>query len=60
MIHRIFDKSIFEKEIMEITIMFRDEKKLALMPDEMEKVTILIDDKKLLSIESTRSMNKEK
>ncbi len=60
MAHRIFDKSIFEKEIMEVTIMFRDEKKLALMPDEMEKVTIFIDDKKLLSIESTRSKSKEK
>jgi hypothetical protein len=60
MVHRIFDKSIFEKEILEVTITFRDEKKLALMPDEMEKVTILIDDRKLLSIESTRSKSKEK
>lgn len=26
MIHRIFDKSIFEKEIMEVTTMFRNKK----------------------------------
>jgi hypothetical protein len=26
MVHRIFDKSIFEKEILEVTITFRDEK----------------------------------
>jgi hypothetical protein len=30
------------------------------MPHEKEKGTILIDDKKILSIESTRSMSKEK
>lgn len=60
MAHRIFDKSIFEKEITEITIVFRDEKKLALMPDEKEKVTIFIEDKKLLSIESFREYKPEK
>jgi len=60
MVHRIFDKSIFEKEISEITVIFRDEKKLALMPDDMEKVTIFIEDKKLLSIESIREFKKEK
>ena len=60
MVHRIFDKSIFEKEIREITVIFRDEKKLTLMPDDMEKVTIFIEDKKLLSIESIREFKKEK
>jgi len=60
MVHRIFDKSIFEKEVAEVNIVFRDEKKLALMPDEKEKVTIFIEDKKLLSIESYRDYKPEK